>query len=198
MTTRTWSTAFLFAALLRIVSAAAVAAEATATAPASSPKGVTYGQLASLTAKVEAIDLEHRTVTVRGPRRNAVTLEVGEDVRNLPQVKVGDLVKVRYYESIALELKNGPAAPAATASGATGRAEEGQKPAGAGVARVEADVTVQNIDAKNMIVTVKGPKGNVFDVKARDPKRVAELKVGDVIHVTYTEALAVSVEEVAK
>ena len=192
------SATFVLGILLLALTGLAAATKGTATAPAASRKGVTRGRLASITAQVEAIDLEHRMVTLRGPRGNAVTLEVGDPVRNLAQVKVGDTVVVHYYESIALQLKEGKAEPGVMATEAAGRAKAGEKPAAAGGARIEADVTVEAIDAKNMIVTVKGPEGNVFDVKARDPKRVAALKVGDVIHVTYTRALAVSVEPAAK
>jgi hypothetical protein len=183
------------AALLLLLPVMTLAADAKT--PAADPKGVTYDQLATVSAKVEALDQASRMVTLRGPKGNAVTLQVGDEVRNLAQVKVGDMVVVRYYESIALQLEKGTGAPPVAAA-AAGRAEPGQKPAAAGMATIAADVTVQSIDAKAMVVTVKGPQGNLFDVKARDPKRVAELKVGDVIRVTYTQALAVSVEPAAK
>lgn len=199
MNTRPLAAFCLCAVLLLSTGALAIAADApaakpAAAAPAPAPKGVTYDQAVSVTAEVTALDLAKRQVTVRGPQGNSVTLEVGDEVRNLPQVKVGDMVVVKYYESIALEMKQGKADTAVTTSAVAGRAEAGQKPAGAGAAQVEADVTVTAIDAKNMIVSVQGPAGNVFDVKARDPKRVAALKVGDVIHVTYTRALAIAVD----
>jgi hypothetical protein len=156
-----------------------------------------YSNLTTVTAKVEAVDLEKRLVTVRGPKGNVVEIEAGPEVRNLPQVKVGDMVVVKYQESIAFDLKKEAGAPEAAAAGLVARADEGAKPAAGGARVIVADVVIQAIDPKTMMVTVKGPKGNIYDVKARDPKRLETIKVGDQVRVTYTEALAVSVEEAA-
>ncbi len=176
--------------------AARAADEKPATQPAlSTPTGVMYSNLTTVTAKVEAVDLEKRLVTVRGPKGNAVEIEAGPEVRNLAQVKVGDMVVVKYQESIAFDLKKEAGAPEAAAAGLVARAEPGEKPAAGGARVIVADVVIQAIDPKTMMVTVKGPKGNVYDVKARDPKRLESIKVGDQVRVTYTEALAVSVEE---
>lgn len=175
-------------------------APATPAKPAASEApGTTQGVLrtntATITAKVEGIDLEKRLVTVRGPKGNVLEIEAGPEVRNLAQVKVGDNVVVRYQESIAFDLKKEAGAPEAAAGGLVARSEPGERP-GAGAARViVADVTINAIDPATMIVTVKGPAGNLFDVKARDPERLKTIKVGDQVRVTYTEALAVSVEE---
>jgi hypothetical protein len=174
--------------------AATPAKPAAAEAPAAT-QGVLHTNTVTVTAKVEGIDLEKRLVTVRGPKGNVLEIEAGPEVRNLAQVKVGDNVVVRYQESIAFDLKKEASAPEAAAGGLVTRAEPGEKP-GAGAARViVADVTITAIDPKSMIVTVKGPSGNVFDVKARDPERLKTIKVGDQVRVTYTEALAISVEE---
>jgi hypothetical protein len=45
------------------------------------------------------------------------------------------------------------------------------------------------------MVTLKGPEGKSVTVKAENPKNLAKVKVGDEVEVTYTEALAISVEE---
>jgi hypothetical protein len=178
--------------------AAALAAEEKPAGTSASPTtGVMYSSLVTATAKVEAIDLAKRLVTVRGPKGNVVEIECGPEVRNLPQVKVGDMVVVKYQESIAFDLKKEGGEPQTAAAGLVARADEGEKPAAGGARVIVADVTIQAIDTKTMMVTVKGPKGNVYDVKARDPKRLETLKVGDQVRVTYTEALAVSVEEAA-
>jgi hypothetical protein len=58
---------------------------------------------------------------------------------------------------------------------------------------VRAVVEITAIDAGKQTVTIKGPGGNTLTVKARDPKNLAKVKVGDTLVVTYTEALAVAV-----
>ena len=47
-------------------------------------------------------------------------------------------------------------------------------------------------------VTVKGPKGNVMSLRIQDPKRLEGIKVGDTVDVTYTQALMLTADPVAK
>ena len=67
----------------------------------------TITNTAKITASVEAIDSAARTVTLKGPRGKVVTLAVGPEVKNFAQMKVGDMVVVRYAEALSLELKKG-------------------------------------------------------------------------------------------
>ncbi len=59
-----------------------------------------YTRSVNISAAIEALDHGTRKVTLRGPKGNRVTLRVGDNVRNLEEVKVGDLVTVGYTESI--------------------------------------------------------------------------------------------------
>jgi DNA-binding NarL/FixJ family response regulator len=43
---------------------------------------------------------------------------------------------------------------------------------------------------------LRGPKGNVETYKVQDPKNLENVKVGDQVVITYTVAVAISVEEV--
>jgi hypothetical protein len=52
--------------------------------------------------------------------------------------------------------------------------------------------TIVAIDKDNRIVTLKGPKGNLVELKADESvRRFNELKVGDIISATYSESIAV-------
>src|SRR6185295_4020666 len=53
---------------------------------------VMYGRSAKIKATVEAVELESREITLKGPKGRPITLRVEERVRNLPQVQVGDEV----------------------------------------------------------------------------------------------------------
>lgn len=56
--------------------------------------------------------------------------------------------------------------------------------------------TIVEIDKTHRIVTLKGPSGNLVDVYAPEKvKRFLDLKVGDVVTVTYTESLAFRVRK---
>src|SRR6266404_2849779 len=61
--------------------------------------------LVQVTATVQAIDLEKREVTLKGPLGNVVTFVVDERVKRLGEVKVGDQVTADYYVSLAGELR---------------------------------------------------------------------------------------------
>jgi hypothetical protein len=155
-------------------------------------------RVVEVTATVEAIDLNKRIVTLKGPKGNVFDLKVGERAKNLPQVKVGDQVKVKYYESLAFEVKKPGAAGGAEATGALATAKPGEKPGGMAAEQVTVTATVEAIDAKKQRVTLKGPEGKILDVKVKDPKNLKNVKKGDQVVLTYTEALAVSVEHAKK
>jgi hypothetical protein len=156
--------------------------------------GVVGENLVSATAKVKAIDQKTRHVTLQRSDGVQIKFVASDAVRNLAQVKVGDDVTVSYYESIAYEVrKPGEAVPGTTVSEAVGRAAPGAKPAGAGVSVVTVTATIAAIDRSAMTVTLRGPDGVLTQVKARDPKKLERVAVGDLVDITYTEAVAISV-----
>jgi ribosome maturation factor RimP len=145
---------------------------------------------------VEAIDKEKQTVTVKGPKRS-LTLHV-RDPKKLEAIKVGDPVIGRYYESLLIEVKKpGEATPGMTAQQAVATSKPGETPAGAIGQQVTVTATITAIDKKAHTATIKGPEGNSVTVKARDPKNLDKVKVGDHVEITYTEALAISLDRSA-
>lgn len=165
---------------------------------------VTVENLETVSATVSAVDVKKRLVSLKSPDGGSTTIEVPEEVRNLAQVKVGDQLVVRYYKSIgaAVRPKGTPTdLTAVEEESVLGRAEVGAKP-GAGVGSVTATtVAIQSVDKTNHTVTFSGPDGYVRVVQVKDPaaqKFIATLKTGDLVDLTFTEALAVSVESVPK
>lgn len=152
----------------------------------------------TLNATVEAIDLNTRVVTLKDSKGNVFDLKVGEEAKNLPQVKVGDLVVAKYYESIAVEVRKHGEPGGVTASEAVATAKPGEKPAGVVANQLTITTTVQSIDRKKNYVTLKGPEGNLVKIKVQEPKHLKNVKVGDQVVITYTEALAISVEKAKK
>jgi ribosomal 50S subunit-recycling heat shock protein len=150
-----------------------------------------------LTAPVQAVDQEKRTVTVKGSGGKLLTFKAGKEVKNFAQIKVGDLVVVQYYESIAIQVKKpGEAKPGVTAAEVTARAKPGEKPAGMVAEQVTVTAVVEAIAADKKSVTLKGPEGNSVPVKVKNPKYLENVKVGDQVVVTYTEALVINVVKV--
>jgi len=59
---------------------------------------------------------------------------------------------------------------------------------------VEARATVTAVDASTRMVSLKGQDGQTFDVKAGpEVKNFDQIKVGDIVKATYTEAIAFQV-----
>ena len=146
-------------------------------------------------AVVEAINLQNRIVTLRSLTRDAsVVMEVGDQVRNLDQVKVGDGVVVEFLEAMAVDLKKGGGmTPSAGVGGAAARAKPGEKPAAVLGGAIQVVATIIAIDADEPSVTLKGPEGKVVDVLVQHPEKLAEVDVGDQVVITYKRAVAVAV-----
>ena len=174
---------------------ALVVAQAKTEEAAKPPKRM---DVATITARgtVEAIDKEKKTVTVKGPKRT-LTLQV-RDPAKLDVIKVGDPVVAKYYESLALELKKpGTATPGASVQQSTATSKPGDTPAGMVGEQITVTVTIVGIDKKAQTVTIKGPDGATETVKARDPNNLDKVKVGDLVEITYTRALAISLDKPA-
>ena len=166
-------------------------------APAEQPK-VVKERTAVITATVTAIDLEKRIVTLKGPKGEVRDIKVGKEAVNLPQLKVGDLVTVKYYESLAVEVMKPGTASAAGEKTAIIRNKPGEMPGGMAAQQSTVTATVMAIDKKKSTLTLKGPDGKTVIAKAEDPKNLDKVKVGDDLMITYTEALAISVEKAKK
>jgi hypothetical protein len=163
------------------------------------PGQVVERSVVSAAATVVSVDQKKRVVTLKNAAGEVFDVEVGEEVRNLPQVHKGDQVVVTYYESLALTLhKPGEAKPGLETADAVGRAKPGEKPAGVAGQQTTIVATVVGLDKKKGTVTLKGPKGKVVTIQAREPKRLEPVKVGDLIEAVYTEAIAISVEKPSK
>ncbi len=168
------------------------------TAQGGAPTGVVKEVEAVMTATVAAVDLQKRIVTLKGPDGDVRDIKVGEEAVNLPQVKVGDIVTVRFYESIAVEVIKPGTAVAAGAPAAIVRAKPGEMPGGMAARQVTVTATITAIDKQKTTLTLKGPEGKQNVVKVQDPANLEKVKVGDELMITYTEALAISVEHVKK
>ena len=165
---------------------------------ASEPGRVGVAATVMVTATVEAIDKANREVTLKRPNGESTTVTAGPDVRNFDQIKVGDMVAVRYVEALTLTLmKDGKELRSMTETKDGARAKAGEKPAGVVGRQVTVTADVIGVDAKTQTVKLRGPK-QVVDLKVSDPEQFKLIKVGDQIQAVYTQAVAMAVESVAK
>ena len=157
--------------------------------------------LVTVTASVEAIDIEKREVSLKGPLGNTATFTVDQRVKRLNELKVGDLVQADYYLSIAAELRaptpEEEKTPFVVLEAAT-KAPPGTAPAAGGLRRFKVVATIEGLDRPTETITVKGPLGNLLTARVADAANLTKMRIGEKIIVTLTEALAVSLEKVEK
>ena len=155
-------------------------------------------QSALIQAEVEAIDHETRMVTLRGPEGNSITFTASEEARNLGQVEVGNLVNVEYVQSVTVEVMDNPGVEAGAGEiVAAARSEKGAMPAGAIMDTKIITATVEDINIEANTFKLKWPEGNVEEFTARNPENLTKAQVGDLVVITKTEAMAISVEHVS-
>jgi antitoxin (DNA-binding transcriptional repressor) of toxin-antitoxin stability system len=165
-----------------------------ATITATVPGKAVAERVAQISASVEAVDSAQRTVTLKRPAGDIVTLAVGPEVQNFDQIRVGDLVAVRYLEALTLELKKrGTAKRERTERDVTERAWPGERPAAVEAHEVHVVADVIALDPQTQTVTLRGPT-RVVDLLVHDPAQFTLVAVGDQVEATYTEAVAISVE----
>ncbi|MEZ5904374.1 MAG: hypothetical protein R3C69_04440 [Geminicoccaceae bacterium] len=161
-------------------------------------EGAVVEQTAIGTALVHDVDLTTRQVLLETEDGSFVTVVAPPEVRNLPQVEVGDTVTIGYYGGIVASLVPPGSEPIAT-QGDTSllRAEEGERPAGATVTTLDTSVTFQAFDADTGSVSFKPQEGPERSLVVRDPDMrafVETLKPGDVVQVTLVEVIALVVD----
>ena len=157
--------------------------------------GVVAGAAVQVTATVVNIDHKTREVTLKAADGREESFIVDEAVKNLGQVNKGDIVVATYAEALAYEVKKSGAMAAAAAALSAGTAKPGEKPAGAVTRETTVIVTITAIDEKAPTVTFKGPQGNTRTIKVKDVAKLKDVKVGDQVQITYTQAIALSVEK---
>jgi hypothetical protein len=157
--------------------------------------------LVTITASVEAIDPATREFTLKGPLGNTVTFTVDKRVKRLDEVKVGDLVRADYYVSFAAEVRKPTAEEAKhplEVIEAGDKAPEGSAPAAGGLRRFKVVTTIEGLDRPTQTVTVRGPLGRYLTARVADPSKLTQVRIGDNVVITYTEALAISLEKAEK
>jgi Cu/Ag efflux protein CusF len=181
------------AAIAIAVGVAATPAISHADEPSPANPGVGSAEVITGQGTVQKIDKEKRLVTIKGDQGLEVEAKVAPNV-SMDKIKVGDRVNAAYYEEIAVSLhKQGDQAPKTTQT-VTQRK---------GVTAEQTTITakVVSVDMDKKEVTLKGPSGGTHELMVKDPDMQAQLgkiKPGDNVDVTYTQAIAVSLEPMKK
>jgi Cu/Ag efflux protein CusF len=153
----------------------------------------------TITATVKKIDQKTREVTLVGEDGAETVFKADEQVRNLAQVKKGDVVAVKLDQALTLWiLEKDQPAPELGVGADVYRAQPGQKPGGMMTADVTGVATVEELAPDKTWVTLKGPRGNVVKLDVRNPANLDGVVVGTRVGFAYSETLAISVTAAKK
>lgn len=147
------------------------------------------------TAVVQGVDQKNRLLTLKGEDGKVFTIKVGDEVRNLAQVRAGDTVKATYHQALALSLDmvQGTGVNQRIVTVSANRAPAGAMPSGAVEEKVEMIGTILAVDKAKRTVLVQGAVHHVT-LQIPADMDVKDLKAGDQVRATYTQELAIAVE----
>lgn len=139
--------------------------------------------------RVAAIDASTNTITVRGPRGNLADVDVNPALADVSRLRVGDRLNVAYQQALLLHIDK------LATRGVRERIETTVAiPASAGFVssahRVRVVATVVNIDRKNRLVTLRGPRHKQV-VRASRAIALDQLNIGDSVQAEFVSAVAV-------
>jgi hypothetical protein len=152
----------------------------------------TAERMTSETFVVSGIDRSKRSVTLTNAEGERNTMNVPADVKAYDTLKVGDRVDVDYRESMGVSLAPAGSKPSLSHVSGSGP--------GTAMRGTTVSAEVVSVDVPNNKVTFLGPKGNRKTVTVADPamqKKLPNLKPGQVVQFTYTEAIAASIRPAA-
>lgn len=147
----------------------------------------------STTATIQAIDKANRLVTLRDEKGSEDTMVVGPAMKRFDELKVGDKVKVTYYESLVLQVRKPGDAPKPSDDAKLTKGT-GASPSATLSRQQSTSVEVLAIDQKLPSITVKTADGRTVTRKVENRKNIEGLKVGDKVDITFTQAALVNVE----
>ncbi len=176
---------------------AALADVLPATQSGSGPVTAASSQV-TLEGRITALDARSRAVTITGADGAILEFVAGPNVRNFSRLKVGDKVILDYTAAVALDLQPaGSEAVGVTAAKAGTVPIRGTAPGGAQSNTVSIVTEVAAVDPVAHTIALRGPRGNtqIIAVEREDLRaKLPNVKRGDLLRISYTEAVAVSIQ----
>jgi hypothetical protein len=152
-----------------------------------------------LMGTIKEINKETREITVIGEEGELHTFTASEDVKRFDEIEVGEVITFGFYKFLKAEFRKPTEEEIAEPLVAIADAEIAgmdMEPGAVIGAMVKAVVTIQAINLTYMYVTIKGPQGNYTTIDVEDVDLIKKLHVGQVVIMTYGEAIAVTLTKV--
>ncbi len=157
--------------------------------------------LVTMEGTVTEVVKETRAITLMGRNGDLATMIADESIERFDEIEVNDVITVDYWTYMLAEFRRPTAEELANplvivADG--GKAPEGMDPAAVVGAIVRAVVTIEILNRPFMLATVRGPAGNYLTIQMEDAELIEQLNIGQVLILTYAEAVVISLTKVNK
>ena len=140
-------------------------------------------------ATVDRLERSSRVVTLKSKGNVFQTIYVPKEITAFDSLNVGDVITVRYTESVIVAVRQGVKPTATKDTTEQARQEDPNV-----TQQLKTIVTIESIDPQGQFVNYRTEE-NVRAIHAvRDKSLLEGLKVGDRVEITMTRARAVSIE----
>lgn len=145
-------------------------------------------------AVVTKVDSKTRTVTLKDKDGTVTNFVAGPEIKNFPQIKVGDRLTVTHELAVVIELlkvnNQGIRSEVQTTSQTS--APLGSKPASVISNTTTIIATVIGIDRQKLTISVKGPKGKPDIYRIKNAALLKDIVVNDEVKIVLYDAMAAS------
>ena len=153
----------------------------------------------SVSAVITAIDAKTRELTLEGSLGNLITITAGPELARFDELAVGDMVNATYTASVSGELRAPTeeelANPLVVLDAEAIKAQKDEDPGAAVGVTVRAVCTIEGMNRVTGTVMLKDSDGDFHLIEDVDPAKMADVNIGQTVVVTYTEAVALSLDK---
>lgn len=145
-------------------------------------------------AVVTKVDSKTRTVTLKDKDGTVTNFVAGPEIKNFPQIKVGDRLTVTHELAVVIELAkvNNQGIRSEVQTTSQTSAPIGSKPASVISNTTTIIATVIGIDRQKMTISVKGPKGKPDTYRIKNATLLKDIAVNDEVKIVLYDAMAAS------
>lgn len=150
----------------------------------------------NLTSQVMALDYNSRELTMKNPQGEISKITVSPNEKNLKKVKVGDIINMQIIDSVDIKvIATRNAEPGSAASKIVVRNTDGKPGMESTDTRV-INAVVEAINLENNSFKLRGENNVVKEYTARNPENLKKSAVGDLVVITYTTSVVVSLVKI--
>lgn len=151
----------------------------------------------NMEATVVKVDQAKRHLELQGENGLEFTVQVPKNVKRFNEIKAGDKINIDFYQSVAVSLEKPSTDMSSTKSQTLTESMAGKLPGGVVAHQESGMVDVVKVDKDKNQITVKRPNGDMDVINVKDPdlqSHLSDIKEGDKIQASYTEAAVISFE----